>query len=58
MTTTESTIAHLLLKEEISDFLFQEAELLDERNLDEWLDLLTDDIRYWMPMRRNDNSGG
>ena len=53
MTTTESTIAHLLLKEEISDFLFQEAELLDERNLDEWLDLLTDDIRYWMPMRRN-----
>ena len=53
MTTTESGIAHLLLKEEISEFLYQEAEMLDERNFAEWLDLLDDDIRYWMPMRRN-----
>ena len=53
MTTTESAIANLLLKEEISEFLFEEAELLDERNFEKWLDLLTDDIRYWMPMRRN-----
>ena len=53
MTTTELNIAHLLLKEEIQEFLFQEAELLDERHFEEWLDLLTDDIRYWMPMRRN-----
>ena len=53
MTTTESGIAHLLLKEEISEFLYQEAEMLDERNFAEWLDLLHDDIRYWMPMRRN-----
>ena len=53
MTTIESTIAHLLLKEEVSEFLYAEAEMLDERNFEEWLDLLTDDIRYWMPMRRN-----
>ena len=53
MTTTESQIAQLLLKNEIEEFLYQEAELLDSRNLEEWLDLLTDDIRYWMPMRRN-----
>ncbi len=53
MTTTESNIAQLLLKNEIEEFLFQEAELLDERNFEEWLGLLTDDIRYWMPMRRN-----
>ena len=33
MTTTESAIAHLLLKEEISEFLYQEAELLDDRHL-------------------------
>ena len=31
MTTTESNIAQLLLKNEIEEFLFQEAELLDER---------------------------
>ena len=53
MTTTESAIANLLLKEEVSEFLYQEVEILDERNFGEWLDLLTDDIRYWMPMRRN-----
>ena len=53
MTTAESTIANLLLKEEVSEFLFEESELLDERNFEEWLGLLTDDIRYWMPMRRN-----
>ena len=53
MTTAESTIAHLLLKEEVSEFLFAEAEMLDDRNFEEWLDLFADDIRYWMPMRRN-----
>ena len=53
MTTTESNIAQILLKNEIEEFLFNEAELLDERNIEEWLDLLTEDIRYWMPMRRN-----
>jgi 3-phenylpropionate/cinnamic acid dioxygenase small subunit len=46
-------IARLLLAQEIADFLYHEAELLDERRYAEWLDLLADDIRYWMPMRRN-----
>ena len=45
--------ARLLLSQEIAEFLYAEAELLDERRHDEWLALLTDDIRYWMPMRRN-----
>ena len=53
MTTVETNISRIFLKEEIQDFLFREAELLDERNFEEWLDLLADDIRYWMPMRRN-----
>ncbi len=43
----------LLLKQEVEDFLYQEAELLDERRFEDWLALLTDDIRYYMPMRRN-----
>jgi biphenyl 2,3-dioxygenase beta subunit len=33
--------------------LFLEAELLDDRKFREWLDLLTDDVRYWMPIRHN-----
>ena len=45
--------ARLLLTLEIAQFFYTEAELLDERQYDEWLALLADDIRYWMPMRRN-----
>ena len=53
MAVSESKIDHLLLKDEIERFLYQEAEFLDERQFEDWLDLLTEDIRYWMPMRRN-----
>ncbi len=38
---------------EVEQFLFREARLLDSRRLREWLDLLTDDVRYWMPIRFN-----
>lgn len=38
---------------EIEDVLYHEAELLDERRYEDWLELLADDVRYWMPMRRN-----
>lgn len=48
-----TTIQSLLLTREIEQFLYAEADLLDERRYDEWLDLLTDDVRYWMPMARN-----
>jgi hypothetical protein len=53
MSDTDARTAHLLLTHEIADFLYREAELLDERRYDEWLALLADDLRYWMPMRRN-----
>lgn len=43
----------LLLAQEVAQFLYHEAELLDERRHEEWLALLAEDIRYWMPMRRN-----
>lgn len=49
----DDRIASLLLAEEIRDFLHLEAELLDERRFAEWLDLLSEDIRYWMPITRN-----
>jgi len=34
---------------EVEDFLYHEAELLDEWRLDEWLELYTDDARYVIP---------
>ena len=43
---------NMLLQYEVEQFLYHEARILDERKYDEWLDLLTDDIHYWMPIRR------
>lgn len=50
---SDDRMARLLLAEEVAQFLYAEAEMLDERRHDDWLALLADDIRYWMPMRRN-----
>jgi len=41
------------LKADVEDFYYYEAELLDNRRFREWLELLTDDISYFMPIRRN-----
>jgi 3-phenylpropionate/cinnamic acid dioxygenase small subunit len=38
---------------EIERFLYREARLLDERRFREWLELLADDIHYWMAARPN-----
>ncbi len=38
---------------EVEQFLYREARLLDERRFHEWLDLFTDDVRYWMVSRSN-----
>jgi 3-phenylpropionate/cinnamic acid dioxygenase small subunit len=38
---------------EVQQFMFQEADLLDARQFDQWLSLLDDEIRYRMPLARN-----
>jgi 3-phenylpropionate/cinnamic acid dioxygenase small subunit len=53
MTDGREAVAYVLLKQEMEEFLYHEAELLDERRYEAWLELLADDVRYWMPMRRN-----
>jgi p-cumate 2,3-dioxygenase beta subunit len=37
------------IREEVEDFLYREAALLDEWRLDEWLALLTEDAKYRVP---------
>ena len=37
----------------LMQFYIREAWLLDERKLQEWLDLFTDDVLYFMPRRKN-----
>ncbi|HVB04769.1 MAG TPA: 3-phenylpropionate/cinnamic acid dioxygenase subunit beta [Acidimicrobiales bacterium] len=51
--TAQATLERLLLRDEIEEFYYQEAELLDERRFDEWIELIADDIHYHMPIRRN-----
>lgn len=53
MVIANDPLAMLLLKQDVEAFLYHEANLLDDRRYEEWLDLLTDDVRYWVPMRRN-----
>jgi 3-phenylpropionate/cinnamic acid dioxygenase small subunit len=48
-----SVLDRVDLQQQVERFLYQEALLLDERKLTEWLDLLAEDIHYWMPIRRN-----
>lgn len=38
------------LQADIADFYYLEADLLDERQYEAWLDLLADDIVYFMPI--------
>lgn len=49
----ERSAAYYRLKADIEDFYYHEADLLDERRFREWLDLLAEDITYFMPIRRN-----
>ena len=39
-----------LTRPEAEDLLYREARLLDERRLDEWLELFTADGMYWIPI--------
>jgi len=53
----EKLLDDLLLRYEVEQFYAREAELLDSRQFDAWLDLLADDIRYWMPLATNQEAG-
>jgi ethylbenzene dioxygenase beta subunit len=37
--------------QDVVEFLYHEAELLDEGRYREWLDVLTEDVRYQVPVR-------
>jgi 3-phenylpropionate/cinnamic acid dioxygenase small subunit len=41
------------VKREIEEFLYDEANMLDERRFKEWLATLADDLQYFMPMEYN-----
>jgi 3-phenylpropionate/cinnamic acid dioxygenase small subunit len=43
--------------EALAEFIYTEARLIDEKRLDEWYELFTDDGLYWMPLTRNQPDG-
>jgi p-cumate 2,3-dioxygenase beta subunit len=45
----DDRLAALLLAREVEDFIVQEAAMLDEWRLDDWLALFTEDARYVVP---------
>jgi 3-phenylpropionate/cinnamic acid dioxygenase small subunit len=49
----ERSAAYYRLKADIEDFYYHEADLLDDRRFRDWLDILAEDISYFMPIRRN-----
>ena len=48
--TPKATRASAELYTEVCQFLYREARLLDENRFEDWLELLTDDIAYEMPL--------
>lgn len=48
--TYEPLVSDLEVRE-ITEWLYHEAELLDDGRYREWLELLTDDVRYLVPLR-------
>jgi 3-phenylpropionate/cinnamic acid dioxygenase small subunit len=57
VTETETlTDQDIRLHFEVEQFLYREADLLDDRSYEAWLDLFSEEARYWMPMRRNVSS--
>ena len=45
--------AHRDLHFEVEQLYYQEAELLDDGRYADWLEMLADDLDYWMPTRTN-----
>ena len=50
MGTPAVTHDELLLTHRCTEFVLAEAELLDQRALDDWTGLFTPDAVYWLPM--------
>jgi 3-phenylpropionate/cinnamic acid dioxygenase small subunit len=49
--TTPTSIEDVILQHEVAQTLYREAELLDAHDYAGWLEMLTDDVTYWMPIR-------
>ena len=49
----ERNIDYFTLRQEVEEFHYDEAETLDQREFSAWLEMLSEDLTYFMPLRRN-----
>lgn len=52
-TKLKRDIHYFELKSQVEEFLYDEADLLDQRLFTDWLETLSEDLVYFMPIRRN-----
>jgi 3-phenylpropionate/cinnamic acid dioxygenase small subunit len=45
--------AAMMLQWEVQDFLYREADLIDERRFEDWLQMFSEDLQYRVPIARN-----
>ena len=45
------------LRQQFEELLYREAWLLDQDRLEDWLDLLSENLHYWAPVRADMNRG-
>lgn len=55
MTTldTPSAAVDAYIQHELEQWLYREAEILDSRDYEAWLELLSPNVRYYMPLQEN-----
>jgi benzoate/toluate 1,2-dioxygenase beta subunit len=51
---SEDSPAMAFDRQEVEQFLYHEAQLMDEHRLDEWLALWTEPALYWVPSNRDE----
>lgn len=49
----EKNAEYFMLRAQAEEFLYDESEMLDQRQFKEWLDTLAEDLVYFMPMMYN-----
>lgn len=42
--------------DEVIEMIYKESKYLDERDYNKWIDLFTEDARYWMPSWKDDEN--
>lgn len=59
--TIKQELVSVEVEREVTAFLYREARLLDSERFSEWLELMHEDVHYWMPgienRRREDRLG-